>query len=176
VRRLFLTIPVGVVLVGVGLLITASPTDHGTYSVQQLAQEMRLNPHAWVGRTVRVRAVVRTLWWGSGHGVVGGHQAFLLDAPASAPIVSFPYFGYYGARLAQLNSAGATASVLLAGPMPQPSASKRLLIMLAHLPMISHLFAVSPNSTSDIYHIQIVSTEPCPPAFGGFCPIGTRVS
>ena len=61
-------------------------------------------------------------------------------------------------------------------PMPQPSASKRLLIMLAQLPMISHLFAVSPDSTSDTYHIQIVSTGPCPPAFGGFCPTGTRVS
>jgi hypothetical protein len=172
VRRLLLAIPVGVVLVGVGLLITASPTDHLTYSVQQLAHEMRLHPRAWVGRTVWVRAVVRTYWWGSGHGIVGGHQAFLVDAPASAPFVSFPY----GTRLAQLNGAGATASVLVAGPMPQPSASKRLLIMFAHLPMISHLFRVSPDRTPDIYGIQIVSTGPCPPAFGGFCPTGTRVS
>jgi hypothetical protein len=100
---------------------------------------------------------------------VGGHQVFLVDASASAPFVSFPY----GARLAQLNSAGATASMLLAGPMPQPSASKRLLIMLAHLPMISHLFRSSPENTPDVYHIQIVSTGPCPPTFGGFCPTGT---
>jgi hypothetical protein len=154
------------------LLITASPADHGAYSVQQLAQEVRLHPHAWVGRTVWVRAVVRILWWGSGHGIVGGHQAFLVDAPASAPFVSFPY----GARLAQLNSAGATPSVLVAGPMPQPSATKRLLIMLAHLPVIRHLFRASPESTPDIYRIQIVSTGPCPPAFGGFCPTGTPVS
>jgi hypothetical protein len=171
-RRLLLAILAGVVLVGSGLLIIASPPDHRTYSVQQLAQEMRLHPHAWVVRTVWVRAVVRTYWWGSGHGIVGGHQVFLVDAPASAPFVSYPY----GARLAQLNSAGATASLLLAGPMPQPSASKCLLILLAHLPMISHLFRSSPESTPDVYGIQIVSTGPCPPAFGGFCPTGTRVS
>jgi hypothetical protein len=80
------------------------------------------------------------------------------------------------ARLAQLNSAGARASVLVAGPVPQPSASKRLLIMLAHLPVISHLFRASPESTPGIYGIQIVSTGPCPPTFGGFCPTGSRVS
>lgn len=159
---------IGISLIGIGLLATNSTADRMTYSVQQLVRELHAHPQGWVGHIASVRGVAETYWWGSGHGVRAGHQTFLVDAPHSSSFVVFPY----GTRRGQLNRAGAVASLLITGTNPQPSASKRWLVLLAHVPLVSTLVKTNPEGGPDTYRIEIVSTTPCPPAFGGFCLTG----
>ncbi len=167
-RSLLLIALASVVLVGAGTVLMTAPTTSAAYSVQQLDREIRLHPRAWVGRTVSVRAVGLTYFWGSGHGVAAGQQLLLIDPPFSGVFSSTAY----GSRTVRLNGAGVAASLLIAGPMPPPSSGKRLLIALAHVPVIGRLFGSSPETDPDIYRMRIVRAGPCPTPFGGFCPTG----
>lgn len=171
-RRL-LTVLAGVGLAGVGLAaglaLTAAPTAGGVYSLQRLDQELHLHPRAWIGQMVSVRALAVTYWWGSGHGVVAGHQTLLVDPADPDHFVVIPY----GARLPRLNNAGASPSLLIAGPMPPPSGGNRLRIILAHLPVIDRLVGADPTNGPDVYRVRIVGAGPCPPVLSGFCPLST---
>ncbi len=170
-RSLLLSALASVVLVGADSVLTVAPTTSAAYSVQHLDREIRLHPRAWVGRTVSVRAVGLRYFWGSGYGVVAGQQLLLIDPPFSSVFSSTAY----GSRAVHLNGAGVAASVLIAGSLPQPSNGKRLLIMLAHAPIIGRLFGPSPESAPDSYRIRIVRAGPCPTPFSGFCPTGITV-
>jgi len=167
-RRLILVALAGVFLVIVGILLAVAPTTGAAYSVQQLDREVRLHPHAWIGRTVSVHAVVLTYGWGSGHGIIAGQQTLLIDPPLSSDF----FTTVYGSRLVQLNGPGVASSVFITGSKPQPSNGKRILIALAHFPAIKHIFGTSPEIAPDIYRVQIVRTGPCPTPFSGFCPTG----
>jgi len=167
-RSLLLIALTSVVLLGAGTVLTVAATTSAAYSVQHLDREIRLYPRAWVGRTLSVRAVGLMYAWGSGHGVVAGQQLLLIDPPFSGVFSSTAY----GSRTVHLNGAGVAASVLIAGPLPQPSSGKRILIMLAHVPVIGRLFGTSPESAPDNYRIRIVRAGPCPTPFSGFCPTG----
>ncbi len=170
-RSLLLSALVSVVLVGAGTIVTIAPTTGAAYSVRQLDREIRLHPRAWVGHTISVRAVGLRYFWGSGYRVVAGQQALLIDPPFPGVFSSTAY----GSRAVHLNGAGVAASVLIAGSLPQPSSGRRLLIMLAHAPVIGRLFGTSPESAPDNYRIRIVRAGPCPTPFSGFCPTGITV-
>ncbi len=170
-RNLLLIVLAGVVLVGAGTVLTVASTTGAAYSVQHLDREIRLYPRAWIGRTVSVRAVGLRYFWGSGYGIVAGQQALLIDPPFSAVFSSTAY----GSRAVRLNGAGVAASLLIAGSLPQPSAGRRLLIILAHVPIIGRFFGAGLDSAPDIYRIRIVRAGPCPTPFSGFCPTGIAV-
>ena len=170
-RRFLLVILVSVTLIGVGLLFTAFSTSNPIYSVRQLDQGLRLHPHAWIGRTVSVHAVALTYSWGSGHGIVGGRQTLLIAPPYSSNF----FTTLYGSRLTWINSTGLTPSLLLTGSMPPPSISRSIALRLASVPVIGRMFGSDSVSSPDVYRVQLVGNGPCPPVFGGFCPIGTGV-
>jgi len=151
-------------LVGAIFLSTRLHMDGATYSVRQLVGEIRVAPRTMLGQTISVRAVGRSLWWGTGNGLVAGHQAFLEDDP-NGRMATFPY----GAKLGNVNRAGATPTLLLVGSSPQPSASKQFLFFLSTLPLLDR-FVHADLYGEDIYRIRIVSTRSCPTAFSGFCP------
>ncbi len=170
-RRLGLAAFAGV-LVGVGVLLVSASAPDGVYSVRQLDREVRLHPQAVIGRSFLVRAVPMTYGWGSGHGIVAGDQDFLIEPPFSNNFTTT----VYGSRATLLNVAGVASSVLIVGPRPQPSDSKRVLNALARLPVIGRFFGTDPDLTPAIYRVQIVRAGPCPPLFGGFCPTARYVS
>lgn len=171
-RHLGLAAFAGVVLVGVGVLLNMSASMAGdVYSVRQLDREIRFHPQAVIGRSFLVRAVALTLGWGSGHGIIAGRQPFLIDPPFSNNFSTT----VYGSPATLLNVAGVASSVLIVGPRPPPSTGKRVLIVLARLPVIGRFFGVYPEDAPDVYRIQIVRTTPCPAPFGGFCPLARYV-
>lgn len=171
-RRFLLVIFVGITLIGVGLLFTASSTSSPIYSIRQLDQGLRLHPHAWVGRTVSVRAIELTYSWGSGHGIVGGRQTLLIAPPYSSAF----FTTLYGSRLTQINSPGLAPSLLLTGSKPPPSIGRSIALRLASMPVIGRMFGSGSATSPDVYRVQLVGNGPCPPVFSGFCPIGIGVS
>jgi len=155
------------ILVGVGTLLVAAPPAGKVYSVAQINREIRLHPRAWVGRTVTVRAVGLTYFWGGGHGVAAGQQAFLVDPPFAGAFSSTAY----GSRAVRLNGPGVAASLLVAGLRPGPSGVRRVLIALARVPVIGRFAGANPEIAPDIYRVRVVWAGPCPAPFAGFCPL-----
>jgi len=160
-----------VALVGAGLLLARlHEGSDAPYSVRQLVQELRGASRALIGQTASVRAVVQTFSWGTGNGLIAGRQTFLVDDP-NVVLETFPS---YGAKVGSLNHGAVNSSLLISGPNPAPSTSRRFLLFLSGLPLLGRFVRVDPFS-ADVYRIRIVSTHPCPSAFGGFCPTGIVV-
>jgi len=171
-RRLLLTALVSATLVAGVLLSTAPLLFRSTYSVQQVNQGLRLHPHAWVNRTVLVRAVSFTYFWGSGRGGAGRHQDFLVDPPVTRRFLILSY----GTRAARINAVGLSPALLTTNVPPPPSAADTFVVWIADLPVIGHLlFRMRPEYSPKVYHVHLVRVGPCPPTLGTFCPFGTIV-